>query len=164
MILLVLCNIALILTIWVKPGLRPFGKQTGGPRDFVIQSLEFTPDQVKQYDALITTHKQAMDQYRKTAMDCRMQLFNDIKNSAHPTINADSLAQVIANGQKQVELVTYNHFVQVRAICTDAQKARLDRIIGEVMKRMNGNNRGGKQGPPPDGGQSQDRPGPPENE
>jgi periplasmic protein CpxP/Spy len=144
-VLLVLCNIGLVATIWLKPGAKQGHR---GPRDFVISSLKFSDDQVKQYDALIEEHQRSMRRLRREAMEYRQQLFNNIKNEGHGGVNADSLAGLIADHQRQIENVTYGHFVQVRALCTDAQKEEFDKIIGDVIRKMNG---GGHGGPPPPG-------------
>ena len=170
-ILLVLCNIGLIATIWFKP------HDQGGPRhgeetrNYVIKTLKFSDEQVKQYDALIALHQEAMKQVRREAMDSRTQLFTNLTNNNQNPAVADSLAVAVANSQKKIELVTYNHFAEVRKICSDAQKAEFDKIIVDVTRRMNG--RGGppqegpgrpgegRDGPPPP---PRDRPGPPENE
>jgi hypothetical protein len=140
-ILLLLCNIGLVLTLWLKPGMQKGGPGET-PRDFVIRNLHFTDDQIKQYDLLIKDHRQAMDRLRHEAMDYRKDLFGNLKSESN-NANADSLAGLIAGTQKQIELVTWNHFAQVRKICTDAQKTEFDNIIGDVIKKMNGH------GPPP---------------
>ena len=159
-VLLVLCNIALVLTIWVKPTLH--GARPETPRDFVIRSLRFSDDQVKKYDALISVHSNMMDSLRKESMTYRQQLFNNLKNADNPGINTDSLAQLIANNQKQIERGTYDHFAQVRTICTNEQKADFDKIIMDVIRKMMPGRPKGKNG---DGHQPpNDRPGPPENE
>ena len=173
LLLVILCNIGLVVTIWLKPhwdnGARP---ET--PRDYVIRNLNFSDGQVKQYDALIKEHRKAMDQLGNEAIGYRKLLFENLRNEPHSNINTDSLAQLIANNQKQIEIVTYNHFKQVRTICNDEQKAKFDEIINDVMKKMNGGMRGGPpphpgdgQGPPPDqhGGENPppgDRPWPPQ--
>jgi hypothetical protein len=151
-ILLVLCNIGLIITLWFKPqhDNRP---QPGGPRNFVIRELKFTDDQVKKYDELIKVHRSYMDPLNRDAMEYRRLLFNNLQREPNG-LNADSLIQLIANNQKQIETVTYAHFKQVRAMCTDAQKTEFDRIITDVMKQMNGGHAphhpGDRPGPPPE--------------
>jgi periplasmic protein CpxP/Spy len=156
-ILLLLCNLGLILTMWLKPAMHngPHGET---PRDYAIRNLKFNDEQAKKYDVLIKAHQEAMHRLRHEAMEYRQQLFTNLGN-AQSGLNTDSLAQLIANNQKQIEVTTYDHFAQVRLICTDAQKTEFDKIIGDVIKKMNGP--GGPpphdgQGPPPD-----DRNGPP---
>ena len=161
--LLVLCNICLIAVIWFKLPM-PFGHKPEQPRDFVISKLKFSDDQVKKYDALIAAHQAAMQHLRIESTDLRRQLFNNLNNSSNTTI-ADSFAGLIANNQKQIEVATYNHFVQVRAICTDDQKATFDKIIGDVTRMMSGPRQGPPGKHPGDGqGPPDGRPGPPEND
>ena len=158
--ILVLCNIGLMVTIWFRPHYDgpPRGEQ---PRDFVIRSLKFSDDQVKKYDALIKVHRHAMDELNRQGVDYRQLLFSNLKND-QANVNTDSMAQLIANNQKQVELATYHHFAQLRAICDNSQKETFDKIINDVMKKMHGGMRGGppprerddhhpgdEQGPPP---------------
>ena len=140
--MLLLCNIGLVATLWLKPGMQKGGPGET-PRDFVIRSMHFTDDQIKQYDLLIKDHRQSMNKLRHDAMEYRKELFGSLKNE-NGGANTDSLATLIAGTQKQIELVTWNHFAQVRKICTDAQKADFDNIIGDVIKKMNGHG-----GPPP---------------
>jgi len=157
-ILLVLCNIGLILTIWLKPHRGSHPGQAA--RDFVITSLKFSDDQVKSYDLLIKDHRHAMDDLQKQGMAFRQQLFSGLKGGNSNNASADSLAQLIANNQKQIELVTYHHFEAVRKLCTDTQKTQFDNIIEEVTRKMNGPGHGGpppdrrgNDGPPPTGAQ-----------
>ena len=166
-LLLVLCNIGLIVTIWIKPhseaGHGPMNGET--PRDFVVRNLKFSEEQTRQYDAMVKDHQQAMRQLRHEAMDYRQSLFSNLANESKAGSTADSLARLIANNQQQIEMVTYRHFAQVRAICTDEQKQEFDKIIGDVIKKMNGGMRppDDRRGPPPEGhGPPPDRQGPPD--
>lgn len=155
-ILLVLCNIGLILTLWLKPAVQNDDRpRHGGPRNFVIRSLKFSDAQVAQYDELIHDHQHAMRTLREEAMGYRQQLFEQLKDGSGAA-NRDSLEKLIGNTQKQIERVTYDHFAQVRKICNDDQKREFDNIIADVIKRMNG---GMRPPPPPEDGQ-----GPPDGE
>ena len=147
-LLLVLCNIGLIVTIWLKPSTQWLpARET--PRDFVIRNLKFDAQQVQKYDVLVTAHHEAMKRLGADAVSYRNALFTNLKYAGNGGLNTDSLAQLIANNQKQVELVTYNHFAAVRALCTEPQKAIFDNIITDVIKKMNG---GPHKGPPPGDG------------
>ena len=170
-ILLALCNICLLLVMWIKPHSLFGPPHKEMPRDFVIRNLKFTDDQVKKYDALISNHRHAMDQARDEANNYRRQLFENLSQQGKFNTDADSLARLIGNDQRQIEIITYNHFVQVRAICTDTQKTEFDKIIVEVTKMMHGS---GHRGGPPHGAPRngkddshpppREQPVPPENE
>src|SRR4051812_13749295 len=103
--LLVLCNIGLVLTIWLKSG-QQHGAGGHGPRNFVISNLKFSNEQTRQYDALIDAHQQAMRRLRREAMEYRQQLFGSLKAEGQGGVNADSLAGLIARNQKEIEMVT----------------------------------------------------------
>jgi periplasmic protein CpxP/Spy len=146
-ILLLICNAGLILTIFFRPG-TTYGRRGETPRDFVIRNLKFSDEQVKQYDVLIKDHQAAMRRLRDEAQRYREDLFSTYKNEQVSNSAVDSLGQLIANTQKQIELVTYRHFELVRKLCTETQKKDFDNIISDVMKKMNGPHHGP---PPPDG-------------
>jgi protein CpxP len=150
--LLIICNIGLMLIIWLKPQ-QETGRQPRPetPREYVIKQLKFTEEQTKSYDQLIKDHQEAMHRLRDQGRELRQQLFENLKGNNSRDQAADSITRLIGSNQAQIELVTYNHFVKVKAICTEAQKAEFDRIIGDVTKKMNGPG-GGRpphEGPPP---------------
>ncbi len=156
-VLLLICNAGIIAFMWLRPCRPPVpppppaGGQGEQARNFVIRTLNFTDEQVRQYDVLIGDHRRAMDSLRKVQSDARQQLFGGLKNGTDPNV----AAQTIAACQKEIETVTFHHFEKVRVLCTDAQKPEFDNIIGEVIKKMNGGNRrpphpgGPGDGPPP---------------
>lgn len=162
--LLVLCNVALMLTIWLKPhpGHPPGGES---PRDYVIRNVRFTDDQIKQYDVLIKKHRDQMKQLRDSADEYRKQLFSGLKDDAGNNDRAENLAKFIGETEKNIELATYAHFKEVRKICTESQKAEFDKILGETIKRMHGEDRPHRKGPPPGHGRpGEDGPPPPPGE
>lgn len=143
-VLLLLCNMGLIVTIWLRPVVSHDRHET--PRDFVIRNLKFTDDQVDLYDVLIEAHQRAMRELRQEARGYRQQLFKGLEGGLPQQVNKDSLAVLIGKVQERIETVTYDHFAEVRKICTDAQKPEFDRIIGDVIKKMNGGPPGGPPG------------------
>lgn len=136
-VLLAICNIALLLTIWLKPS-HADQSRPETPRDFVIRNLAFSDEQVAKYDVMVREHQQAMRELRDKANEYRTALFSNLRNVQQANRTTDSLTDLVTGVQKQIETVTYNHFAQVRAICTDTQKPKFDDIIGDVIRKMNG--------------------------
>lgn len=159
-LLLVLCNTGLIVTMWLKPHRE--GPPRGiSPRDQVISSLKFNDEQVKKYDVLVRAHQEEMRKLRDEGSALREALFSNLNNSIASSKIADSLAMAIGNNQKAIELVTFNHFSQVRALCTDLQKQEFDKIIVGITKNMTGGPGGHRPPPPGEGGQDREHDGPP---
>jgi periplasmic protein CpxP/Spy len=150
-VLLIICNMGLILTVWLRPCSAGAPPQGGQARDRVIRDLRFDDAQVKQYDELIRQHQQAMRPLRDEAARLHRLLFANLGSAHEDQKYADSLSQLIGANQQQTEMVTFRHFAAVRAMCTDGQKPMFDNIIADVMRQM-----GGRPGPRPEG-----EPGPP---
>jgi len=163
-LLLVLCNVALVAMIWLKPHPgRPAGPGGDGPRNEVIERLKLTDDQVKKYDVMIKDHQSKMQELNKASRELKKQLFSNVDEKGGTPKTADSLSAAIGTVQKDIELVTYNHFAQLKGICTEQQKQEFDKIIMEVTRNMNNGRRGprpGPDGPPP--GRDGDAPPPPD--
>lgn len=160
-VLLILCNLALIVDIWINNGTGPqHGPES--PKDYVIRNVQLTPVQVARYDSLVNQHQKAMRQLRAQSADIRKALFDHLKKGDYAVGNAnpviDSLTALIGSKQREIESVTYDHFAEVRKLCTPDQQAKFDEIISEVT-RMMGN--GGGRRPPSPRDRRQDGPPPP---
>ena len=61
------------------------------------------------------------------------------KPTSADNLLADQLLIQIANNQKAIEQITYEHFQSVKNICDSVQKEKFDGIILEVTHRMKDN-------------------------
>ena len=162
--ILVACNITLMLVIWLKPNNDP-ERQRIAPREIIINKLKFTNEQIKNYDSLIAIHRTKTNELHQKSDKWHQAFFENLKNNQYQPTIADSILNLIAATEKENDLMTFNHFKAVRAICTKEQQQEFDIIINEVLHTMKqGNNRRPENRPrppmPPDG----DRPPPPNRE
>ena len=67
----------------------------------------------------------------------RESLFEGLKSDALSS-STDSIANKIAENQKQIEMVTFNHFTEVRKLCTPQQKEIFNEIIEDVLHSLTG--------------------------
>ena len=190
-VLLVLCNLSLIVILWLKPGPPP-RPNNESPRNFLVRNLQFGESQIRQYDSLIAIHQSDMKRLRDESKNLKEQLFSKIGVNDNQSL-IDSLTQQIGKNQAATESASFRHFNKVRAICTEGQKKDFDKVIGDLIKRMGQNDRPGgprndgehppphgpmrldgppppppphggpydRQGPPPQPGEPYNRPGPP---
>jgi Spy/CpxP family protein refolding chaperone len=132
----------------------------GGPGDgdrnrrmgqFMVNELKLDKDQETTYwllrDTMISRQKPLMDSIRNTK-----KRFFDLLKDPSPQ---DSLLQVkadeIAVLQKQLDLITFQHFQRVRALCKPEQVLKFDTVVKEIVNRMTGGWRNpGKPGSPKD--------------
>lgn len=151
---LTLLNVTLLVFILMQKGHHPMpspmmppppANQGGGPAQMLIHELKFSPDQIKSFDVLKEKHHEAIIKLRDEGHELRDNYFELLK-SDNPDINLikEKGTQIAAN-QLAIEETTFNHFKDVRNLCTPDQKKRFDSIINDVIKML------GKRGPPAPG-------------
>ena len=162
-ILLVGCNMALIGIIWFKPQNMPPPPPGRKPRIDFNKQLSFTPEQDKLFSKASLENRHKIDSLKTLARDVRDQFFASLK-SGNQSADADSLATVLGNYHKLIELQTYHHFTEVRKMLDDKQKIVFDGLIFELLKNLpeqprmtRGHGQDHADGPPP----PDDRRGPP---
>ena len=165
-ILLVALNVATITAFWLlrerRPGPPPSQNNVAA---FLVKELGFDSAQKQQLEQLVEQHRrQVMDIRRnnRAAKDSFFALLNE------PTVGDSVLAAAATRAtapDRQMDMYTFRHFQQVRALCTPAQKIKFDAVIKEVLRMTappqdqhgpppgGRGERPGPGGPPPDGGQ-----------
>jgi len=157
--ILLLTNIATLSIYWFKkpvhdggPGRDP-GKRMG---QFMVDQMKFDAGQEAAYwklrDSMITIQRPVMDSIRNAKKS-----FFDLLNQPNATDSAlISRSNEIAYLQKKLDLVTFRHFQNVRALCRPDQLEKFDTVIKEIVNRMtNPFRRFGKQGDSTDKGSRQ---------
>ena len=134
--LLTILNIALLVTIWQKPMKRPDHMPDGGPGKRIVADLQLTAVQEKEFEKLKEEHHSAMMRLQENGRQIRDELFELLKQE-NPDMNfVKKKVQLIAKNQEEIELVTFEHFQQVRKLCTMEQKKKFDEIIKDVLHSM----------------------------
>ena len=116
----------------------------GGPKEFLKHELNFTDKQNQDYEKLIEQHQSDIRAIREKMMKDRDNFWNGLSATKGDSVNIS--ASIIGEDQKQLELVTFNHFKKVRDLCTDDQKKKFDKVINDALRMM-----AGPGGPPPGG-------------
>lgn len=155
--LLVVCNIALIAIIWLRP--QPQGQYNMPPRpghdskramNFDSQ-LNLTKVQQTDFDRLVAEQHKAIDSLKSLAKNSREQFFSNVNIASLDSMHMARLSNELGNYHRLIELQTFASFRQIRAILTDEQKTTYDRIIKDVLTRMpeQPHFKGDGQAPPP---------------
>lgn len=151
--ILLVTNIITLSIYWsMKTPDRPKSGQSDGDRQrrmgqFMVNELKLDKEQEVVYwnlrDSMLSRQKPLMDSIRNT----KKRFFDLLKEPAPQ----DSVLQVKADEigvlQKQLDLITFQHFQQVRALCNPDQVLKFDTVVKEIVNRMTGAWRNpGKQG------------------
>ena len=135
-------NIASLSTIWLRPwesGVTVTSREFRRPvaKDhFLNKRLDFTPEQQTRFDKLLSKHREALDSKVIEISSLRKELVGLMRNQEF-TAESEKIVQTIGQKQSELELINYNHFKEIMAICNDEQK----QVFIETMMRAVGPNR-----------------------
>ncbi len=137
-IILALLNLGTLSVMWIgKPAATlPPPPPSHGARDnmvgFLRNELKLNDEQVEEFSKLRDKHflsakkiSREMHELKKSLMD------NVFKNEP---INKDSIATLIGKKQTQLELLTYNHFMELKEVCGKEQIHKLKKMLGGFFK------------------------------
>jgi len=139
--LMVALNIAVLLFVLLRPapqvqqGPPGPGEEEHGPAKFIIEKLQFTRDQEMAFNELKRAHHDSVMALQREGRRLREAFFAGLQSDTTFAAREDLVRQ-IADNQRQIELVTYDHFAAVKQLCNPQQKVIFNQIIGEVLRRM----------------------------
>jgi hypothetical protein len=135
--ILIVLNIALIIFLLLgpPPGRHLGQKEDSAPGSYLVEKLKFNAQQETAFDKLKKAHHEKIMELKEEGNKLRKSFFDGLTSDSI-NISKDSIANKIAENQKQIELVTYNHFEEVKKICTSEQKITFNDIIVEVIERL----------------------------
>jgi len=132
-IILVLLNITTIWFMFFKDRQQCQNSRQGGKGDYLIEKLEFTPDQIAKFDVLRQDHHQTVMPLNKEIMEQKKQFFALITEPKVDSLKVDSLSKVITEMHRKVDIVTFYHFKNIREICTPSQQIKFQNLIEEGL-------------------------------
>jgi protein CpxP len=133
-IFLMIANVAVLATIWIMHNnSRP---QRGTPADYLVKELGLNDEQQNKLHALAKEHHEQSEKIKEQIKNARHDLFKllqqpEINDSAKKTA-----ADNVAKNLEQLDLLTFDHFKEVRTICTPQQQKKFDEIIEDVLQMI----------------------------
>ena len=109
------------------------GPGQGGPKMIIIERLNFDEAQQKQYEVLIQEHRHSMDSLNDESLKMKNELYSLLKENNDPKLS-DAIIIQIAENQKQIEMVNFDHFKKIRSICKQEQIPAFNNLLGELTK------------------------------
>jgi hypothetical protein len=99
------------------------------PKTLIISRLNFNGHQIDLYENLIKKHRNAINPTRNKIQKNKKLLYKGLNNNEK--IN-DSIFSIIKDLNNKIELINYNHFIDIRNICDDSQL----KLFNEVSKDL----------------------------
>ena len=153
--ILVLANMATLAGFWyIKLHSENKGRQLppgqANTKNFIIKQLQFDQSQQQAYTELVQQHRENVGAVQNQLRRAKDAFFDSISDPGTTQAQVDSLSAHIAGYERKLDVITYEHFKKVRALCNDQQKTKFDNIIKQALQMM-GPAGGRPQGPPPQG-------------
>lgn len=133
-ILLIIIN-AMVLVMHFKSTGRPPRPHGAQLKYRLIEELRMDEKQETQYSEMVERHRAAMNEIRKKEEETRIKIYSDLSN-AHT--DRDTLYDQMAQYRKEREIITFDHFMELRMILNPEQTEQFDKIIGEAVNGMEG--------------------------
>jgi periplasmic protein CpxP/Spy len=109
------------------PGMHPEDR----PRHLIIQKLSLDKEQVAKYDELIANHRNTVRSLEKQMMDTKNKLYSTLVS---PPGEKDSLVKQLGSLQEQIETVHYNHFLDIKKLCSPEQQQKFNELTTEIAE------------------------------
>lgn len=110
-------------------------KHNQNPGHYMANRVGFNEAQLKEYRTLLENHRTNKNELQRSIDSKRKELYDLLKVEGNHTKQVDSLAHEIGILSSQTEKASYQHFANIRAICTPEQLIKLDNMLNEAMHR-----------------------------
>lgn len=140
--LLMVANAGTLVFYWVNH----FNlKREHSPKVFLAKRLGLTEHQQKLYFDLAKEHNESAKKIRQQIKTDKDVLFQLLKSDTVIDSARNSAALNVSLSIQSLDILTFEHFKKVRALCTEEQKPIFDDIIQQMVSSVNNP----QQGPPP---------------
>ncbi len=133
---LLVINLGILLFLFLRKPIHPEGDRSiqkkGGPKNIIIERLNFDKEQILQYEKLINQHQQSVKELDGKIKETKNQLYSTLASDA--VSSKDSLENKLGDLQKQIESVHYNHFEEIKRLCKHEQIEKFNSLTLELAK------------------------------
>ena len=115
-------------------GHREPGQRPEGPKNLIIEKLHFDIEQIKKYEKLIQWHRANISATEDQIRDSKNALYLHLKQNPIDEKAKDSIINVLASYQKQIETIHFKHFQDIKALCTKEQLDNFNSLTEELAR------------------------------
>ena len=130
-VIMILINIGLLSFLFLKPKIE----NSKGPKDYIVQKLDFDDEQVKAYEEVIEKHSSASRILKDSEEELSTLLYDQL--NANQNAQTDSLLQKLGELRMQIDKLNYNHFIEIKTICRPNQKEKFANLTKELHLLFN---------------------------
>jgi Spy/CpxP family protein refolding chaperone len=132
--ILIIANIATLAFFWIG---HFKNQKENSPKEFLSKKLNFSKSQKNAYFTLAKEHNESAKIIRDHIKNDKESLFQLLKSDTiNDSIRNDKALKVSMSIQS-LDILTFEHFRKVRALCTEEQKPQFDDLIQKMVSAVN---------------------------
>ena len=137
--LLILANIATLTFFWIGH----FNNQRdNSPKEFLAKKLNFNEDQKTAYFKLAKEHNEAAKIIREKVKVDKDSFFQLLKSDTIIDSARNNAAAQVSVSIQSLDILTFEHFKKVRALCNVEQKPKFDELVQRMVNSVNSPQKG----------------------
>ena len=133
-IILVLLNLGTLTLLWFGRSRTEHAQDPGESAKFLIHELTLTPGQQDEFGKLRDEHRQRLAILQERDRRLHDRFFEAIFLPAPDTLAAIILSDSIAAVRRQMELLTFDHFMQLRLLLNEEQKNKFHGVFRQALE------------------------------
>ena len=133
-IALLLLNFGTLGFLLLRRPPHPPGEGPGPLDRHIVEQLRLDAAQARQFETLKQAHHEHILASDKAYRDALRNYFDLLRNDSVPIAQRDSLQAVLTRIQDERAAVTFQHFADLKALCTPEQKPRFEALLPELMQ------------------------------
>ena len=138
--ILLITNIALVSFYSLskpaeKKGVRP--DRTAMISAFLKNELKFSQPQLSQYDSLSNQHRILIKAKFDAIKKEKESEFNQLTQDNFNDSSINNTAVLFSTKQKEIEIIMFNYFKDIRNLCTPQQQPKFDALFYKMLTKKN---------------------------
>ena len=135
-VLLILVNLGMMAFIWFNsPVSKPSDQPPFAP-GFLVKELELSGSQQKNYLGLRGNHRKILGQLQERDKILHTRFFDQLFSEVPDSKSVQALVDSITENRRKMEVLTFDHFMQVRQMLTPDQQKKFEEIFEEVLRMV----------------------------
>jgi protein CpxP len=100
-----------------------------GPKMLIVEKLHFDQQQIVAYEKLISQHRASIRKHENLLNKAKENLYSQLNTSSPEN---DSLYAVIAREHQKIEEIHFDHFEDIKSLCTKEQMPDFKKLTREL--------------------------------
>jgi Spy/CpxP family protein refolding chaperone len=139
--ILVVLNLFLLGVLWQTHLRRPFppppppNQRPKGTAEFLEKELNLSKEQRRQFEEIKAEHFDRSNSVRKEIHRLKQEILKEAFSDSPDTLKVRRLARQIGEKETEFEEFLFQHFSELKSVCTPGQLEELKKIFDEILER-----------------------------